>query len=112
MSDVQYWAAGGGSGGGRPRRTGWRRLVPSWRVVTGTVLAVLVLLLGGFFLGYALVSIPDPNAAAVAQSNVYYYADGKTENYIINVGDLMKGASSEPWLLRKGDVILVPEKLF
>lgn len=39
-------------------------------------------------------------------------ADGKTENYIINVGDLMKGASSEPWLLRKGDVILVPEKLF
>lgn len=39
-------------------------------------------------------------------------ADGKTENFIINVVDLMKGASGEPWLLRKGDVILVPEKLF
>ncbi|CAG6393357.1 penicillin-binding protein [Streptomyces cocklensis] len=78
MSEMQYGTTGGG-GGGRPRRTGWRRLLPTWRVVTGTVLAVLVLLLGGFFLGYALVSIPDPNAAAVAQSNVYYYADGKTE---------------------------------
>jgi polysaccharide export outer membrane protein len=39
-------------------------------------------------------------------------AEGKTENFIINVSDLMKGASGEPWLLRKGDVILVPEKLF
>ncbi|NUS10883.1 MAG: penicillin-binding protein, partial [Streptomyces sp.] len=71
MSDAHYGAAGG--------RTGWRRLVPTWRVVVGTFLGVMVLLLGGFFLGYALVSIPDPNAEAVAQSNVYYYADGKTE---------------------------------
>jgi polysaccharide export outer membrane protein len=39
-------------------------------------------------------------------------AEGKTENFIINVSDLMKGASGEQWLLRKGDVILVPEKLF
>ena len=38
--------------------------------------------------------------------------EGKTENFIINVADLMKGASGEQWLLRKGDVILVPEKLF
>jgi polysaccharide export outer membrane protein len=39
-------------------------------------------------------------------------AEGKTETFIVNVSDLMKGASGEPWLLRKGDVILVPEKLF
>jgi membrane peptidoglycan carboxypeptidase len=68
-----------GWGGGRPRRTGWRRLLPSWRLLTGTVLTVLLLLVGAFFVGYALVSIPDPNAAAVAQNNVYLYADGKTE---------------------------------
>jgi membrane peptidoglycan carboxypeptidase len=74
MSD--YGVAGGG---GRPGRTGLRRLLPSWRLVTGLVLTVLVVLLGGFFLGYALVGIPDPNKEAVAQSNVYYYADGKTE---------------------------------
>jgi membrane peptidoglycan carboxypeptidase len=71
MSEV---ASGGGTG-----RTGWRRLVPGWRLVTGVVLGVLVVLIGGFFLGYALVSVPDPNAAAVAQNNVYLYADGKTE---------------------------------
>ncbi|MFJ2636357.1 transglycosylase domain-containing protein [Streptomyces sp. NPDC087422] len=64
---------------GRPRRTGLRRLLPTWRMVTGGVLAVLIVLIGGFFLGYALVSIPDPNAAATAQSNVYVYADGTTE---------------------------------
>ena len=64
---------------GRPRRTGLRRLLPSWRLMTGTVLTVLLLLIGAFFVGYALVSIPDPNVAAVAQNNVYLYADGKTE---------------------------------
>jgi membrane peptidoglycan carboxypeptidase len=48
-------------------------------MVTGGILTVLVLGIGAFFLGYALVSIPDANAAATAQSNVYYYADGKTE---------------------------------
>ncbi|WP_333770905.1 transglycosylase domain-containing protein, partial [Streptomyces sp. IBSBF 2435] len=77
MSDAHYGTAGGS--GGRPRRTGLRRLLPTWRVITGMVLTGLVLLIGAFFLGYALVSIPDANAAAVAQSNVYYYADGKTE---------------------------------
>lgn len=39
-------------------------------------------------------------------------AEGKTETFIVNVVDLMKGASGEQWLLVKGDVILVPEKLF
>ncbi|MBI2813172.1 MAG: polysaccharide biosynthesis/export family protein [Opitutae bacterium] len=38
-------------------------------------------------------------------------AEGKTENFIINVDDLMKGASGEPWLLLKGDVVFVPERL-
>ena len=39
-------------------------------------------------------------------------AEGKTETFTINVVDLMKGASGEQWLLLKGDVVLVPEKLF
>lgn len=36
---------------------------------------------------------------------------GKTENFIINVDDLMKGASGAQWLLLKGDVVFVPERL-
>ena len=38
--------------------------------------------------------------------------EGKTENFIVNVDDLMKGVSGEQWLLLKGDVIFVPEKIF
>lgn len=38
-------------------------------------------------------------------------ADGRTENFTINVDDLMKGASGELWLLRRGDVVFVPERL-
>ncbi|WP_069465045.1 transglycosylase domain-containing protein, partial [Actinacidiphila rubida] len=60
-------------------RTGLRRILPTWRTMTGLVLTGLLLLIGAFFVGYALVSIPDANAAAVAQNNVYLYADGKTE---------------------------------
>lgn len=37
--------------------------------------------------------------------------EGKTENFTVNVDDLMKGVSGEQWLLLKGDVIFVPERL-
>jgi membrane peptidoglycan carboxypeptidase len=60
----------------RPRRTGWRRLVPTWRIALGTVVVGLLLVVGGFFLGYHLVQIPAANALATKQSNVYLYADG------------------------------------
>ncbi|MFC4036405.1 transglycosylase domain-containing protein [Streptomyces polygonati] len=65
--------------GGRPRRTGLLRVLPSFRTTVTIVLSGAALLIGAFFAGYALVSIPDANAAAVAQNNVYLYADGKTE---------------------------------
>jgi polysaccharide export outer membrane protein len=38
-------------------------------------------------------------------------ADGKTENFTINVDDLLKGASGDQWILSQGDVIFVPERL-
>ncbi|MET9778545.1 transglycosylase domain-containing protein [Streptomyces sp. NPDC006367] len=60
----------------RPKRTGWRRLVPTWRMVLGTFLVGVLLLIGGFFLGYSLVHIPSANALATKQGNVYLYADG------------------------------------
>ncbi|XVV35413.1 transglycosylase domain-containing protein [Streptomyces sp. CA-100214] len=60
----------------RPKRTGWRRLIPTWRIVLSTCVIGLLLLVGGFFLGYQLVQIPAANAAATKQSNVYLYADG------------------------------------
>ncbi|MBV7246875.1 transglycosylase domain-containing protein [Streptomyces sp. MW-W600-10] len=60
----------------RPRRTGWRRAVPTWRMLLGTVLGLGLLLAGGIFAGYQLVGIPAANASATAQSNVYLYSDG------------------------------------
>ncbi|WNI24561.1 transglycosylase domain-containing protein [Streptomyces sp. ITFR-16] len=73
-------AGGGGQGTGkkakRPRRTGWRRAIPTWRMVLGGVLLIALVLIGGFIAGYQLVDIPPANASATAQSNVYLYKDG------------------------------------
>ncbi|GEB52908.1 MULTISPECIES: transglycosylase domain-containing protein [Streptomyces] len=58
------------------RRTGWRRLLPTWRMVLGGVLLFVVLVTGALVAGYLLVSIPAPNKFAAAQTNVFLYADG------------------------------------
>lgn len=38
-------------------------------------------------------------------------ADGKSENYVINTDEMIQGASAQQWLLTKGDVIFVPERI-
>ncbi|MFI5796064.1 transglycosylase domain-containing protein [Streptomyces sp. NPDC051677] len=60
----------------RPKRTGWRRLLPTWRMVLGTFVLGVLVIVGLFFLGYSMVKIPPANALATKQSNVYLYADG------------------------------------
>ncbi|MFE6865428.1 transglycosylase domain-containing protein [Kitasatospora sp. NPDC057692] len=57
----------------------WRRLLPTWRVLLGAALTALLLAVGAFAVLYVVVPLPDPNAQAVAQSNIYLYADGVTE---------------------------------
>ncbi|USQ88565.1 penicillin-binding protein [Streptomyces phaeoluteigriseus] len=69
-------ASAEGAGPKRPKRTGWRRLFPTWRMVLGTLVLGAALLIGLFFLGYSMVKIPPANALATKQSNVYLYADG------------------------------------
>ncbi|MER5732318.1 transglycosylase domain-containing protein [Streptomyces sp. NPDC002138] len=58
------------------KRTGWRRALPTWRMLLGTFLLLVLLLGGALVAGYLLVDIPPANTAATAQSNVYLYADG------------------------------------
>ncbi|MEH0423716.1 transglycosylase domain-containing protein [Streptomyces sp. B21-083] len=60
----------------RPRRTGWRRLIPTWRFVLSTLVLGIMMIVALFALGYYMVNIPAANAAAMKQSNVYLYADG------------------------------------
>ncbi|MFZ4236017.1 transglycosylase domain-containing protein [Streptomyces murinus] len=60
----------------KPKRTGWRRLVPTWKMVLGTFVFLVLAVVGLFFVGYSLVNIPPANALATKQANVYLYADG------------------------------------
>jgi len=39
------------------------------------------------------------------------YTGGRVENFVINADELMSGASSEPWVVLKDDVIFVPERV-
>ncbi len=62
----------------RRGRAGVRRFVPSWRqwlllAATGFGLAV-----AAFGVLYAVVEVPKPNDAALQQSSVVYFADGRT----------------------------------
>ncbi|MFJ9940909.1 transglycosylase domain-containing protein [Streptomyces erythrochromogenes] len=78
--------AGSARGAGRPDkrlinyprsdRDGWKRFVPSWKLVSGTALGFFAVIIAGTGIGIAMVSTPDPNKAAQAQNNVFYWADG------------------------------------
>ncbi|MCV2458027.1 penicillin-binding protein [Streptomyces sp. ICN988] len=56
-------------------RDGWRRWVPSWRLVSGLCIAFFGCLVGAAGLAYAMVSVPVIDESATAQNNVYYWAD-------------------------------------
>ncbi|KOU37325.1 transglycosylase domain-containing protein [Streptomyces sp. WM6368] len=60
----------------RSDRDGWKRFVPSWKFVSGTALGFFAVIIAGAGIGIAMVSTPDPNKAAQAQNNVFYWADG------------------------------------
>ncbi|EAP98001.1 putative secreted penicillin-binding protein [Janibacter sp. HTCC2649] len=62
-----------------PRRSskGARRAWP--RRILYTLIGLFVLGVAGVGVAYTLTDVPKPNDLAVAQTNVFYYADGKTE---------------------------------
>ncbi len=60
----------------RRGRRGLRRWLPSWRLLLGGFLLFVGSLSGLFAYVYSQVSIPDENAAARQEANVYYWADG------------------------------------
>ncbi|WP_435839978.1 transglycosylase domain-containing protein [Streptomyces chilikensis] len=95
----------GGRAGSRDRfidypragKYGAARWVPSWRLVTGMFVGFFagLLLVGG--VGYAMVDVPDEEqAAAVAQTNVFYWSDGsqmaatggKANRQIVSLGKI------------------------
>ncbi|MFD0330328.1 transglycosylase domain-containing protein [Streptacidiphilus monticola] len=64
----------------RRRALPWyRRIIPTWRMALGGLLTVVLVGIAAFVGLYLAASVPNPNAQAAAQSDVYYYADGRTE---------------------------------
>ncbi|MEU8618290.1 transglycosylase domain-containing protein [Streptomyces sp. NPDC048623] len=78
---------GRGGAGGRPPgkkrlidyprygKYGWRRWMPSWKLVTGLFLTFIGGLMGAATIGYAMVGIPDEAISAKQQNNVFYWSD-------------------------------------
>ncbi|TDD35557.1 penicillin-binding protein [Nonomuraea terrae] len=63
-------------GGGRG---GWRRFVPSWKIVVAGVVILAAGLFGMVMVAYANTPVPDAKQAeALAQQSTIYYRDGKT----------------------------------
>ncbi|HZI98857.1 MAG TPA: biosynthetic peptidoglycan transglycosylase, partial [Actinomycetales bacterium] len=60
-------------------RTGVKRWIPSWKLVTGLGLTGLAAAVVLFAVGYAVVKVPQENEFVTAQTTVVYYADGTTE---------------------------------
>ncbi|CAO0827662.1 Biosynthetic peptidoglycan transglycosylase [Streptomyces microflavus] len=56
---------------------GFRRWLPSWKLVSGLCVGFLGMLMGVAGVSYALVDTPKIQNAAKAQNNVYYWADGR-----------------------------------
>ncbi|MFF4622507.1 transglycosylase domain-containing protein [Nonomuraea jabiensis] len=66
---------GGGKGG-------WRRFVPSWKIVVAGFVVVAAGLFGMIMVAYANTPVPTADQAkadALAQQSTIYYRDGKTE---------------------------------
>ncbi|MGV9384010.1 transglycosylase domain-containing protein [Nonomuraea sp. NPDC003707] len=77
---------GEGPGGGpdedgdRPRRTGWKRFIPSWKVVVLACTVLAVGLFGMIMVAYGNTPLPlATQQKATEQGSVIYYRDGKTE---------------------------------
>ncbi|MFB8772043.1 transglycosylase domain-containing protein [Streptomyces broussonetiae] len=82
----------------RAGRYGWRRWVPSWKLVSGLGVAFFGSLVAIAGVGYAMVSVPDVAQTATAQNNVYYWSNGtemvstggETNRQIINLSQIPK----------------------
>ncbi|MFH8367966.1 transglycosylase domain-containing protein [Streptomyces sp. NPDC018031] len=61
----------------RAGKRGFRRWVPSWKLVSGTFLFFIALLVGAVAIGLMIVKVPIPAEAAKVQKNVYYWSNGE-----------------------------------
>ncbi|MFF4771717.1 transglycosylase domain-containing protein [Microtetraspora fusca] len=70
----------------KPRRTGWKRFIPSWKIVVAAFTILVAGVFGMIAVAYANTPVPKGvQADARAQGSIIYYRDGKTP--IARVGE-------------------------
>ncbi|MBG0853928.1 penicillin-binding protein [Streptomyces spinoverrucosus] len=80
----------------RAGKYGWRRWVPSWKLVSGLCLGFFGSMVAVAGIGYAMVGVPNVADTATAQNNVYYWSDGsemvstggETNRQIVNLAQI------------------------
>ncbi|MFF4758802.1 transglycosylase domain-containing protein [Streptomyces sp. NPDC001292] len=80
----------------RAGKDGWRRWMPSWKLVTGLFIGFVGSLVAVAGIGYAMVGVPDVAQTATAQNNVYLWSDGspmvstggETNRQIVNLSQI------------------------
>ncbi|MFG2132604.1 transglycosylase domain-containing protein [Streptomyces sp. NPDC048751] len=82
----------------RAGKDGWRRWMPSWKLVSGLCIGFIGSLVAVAGIGYAMVGVPDIAKTAEAQNNVFYWSDGsemvstggETNRQIVNLSQIPK----------------------
>ncbi len=62
----------------RAGASGWKRFLPSLRLIAAGGLSLIIAGCIAFIIGYAITDIPEPNIEATGQTSTVYYSDGKT----------------------------------
>lgn len=63
----------------RGQYTGFRRWIPSWRLIVGSIVTVFLILIGGFAAAVAFTSVPEASELARSEKTIVYWNDGKSE---------------------------------
>jgi membrane peptidoglycan carboxypeptidase len=73
----------------REGRRGWRRFIPSWKLVLGTIVSLGIMAASAFAVVFAVAyyrtEIPEQNEVAAAQTSIVYWSDGESE--LARLGD-------------------------
>ncbi len=63
----------------RGQYQGFRRWIPSWRLILGAFVTMFLILIGGFAAAVAFTDIPEPTEMARSEKTIVYWNDGKSE---------------------------------
>lgn len=63
----------------RANYRGVRRWIPSWKLILGSFVTFILLLVGSFAAAVAFTTVPEPNEVSRSEKTIVYWNDGKSE---------------------------------